>query len=67
MPLIDFKKLNKSYRVRVKCSNCNEIQELSIPKGEQVQNFIDSERALCCICGCNTLQIKKADNKIIKK
>lgn len=67
MPLIDFRKLNKSYRVRVKCTNCNEIQELNIPKGETVQTFIDGDRALCNVCGCNTLELKKADNKTIKK
>lgn len=63
MPLIDLRSLSKCYKVRVKCLNCNEIQELNIPKGETVQIFMDSERALCKICGCNTLELKKADNK----
>jgi len=66
MPLLDFKKFNRGYRARVKCTNCNEIQELNIPKGETVKNYIESDRALCTTCGCNTLELKKADNKITR-
>jgi len=61
MPLINLRGLGKFYRVRVKCNNCGEIQELSIPKGETVANYMKDERAICSLCGCNTLELKKGD------
>lgn len=61
MPLFNLKSLGKFYRIRVKCSNCGEIQELNIPKGNTVKSYMEDERAVCSSCGCNTLQIKKGD------
>jgi hypothetical protein len=61
MPLIDLGKLSKFYKVRVKCTNCGEIKELSVPKGNTIAGFIKDERALCNNCGCNTLELKKGD------
>ena len=67
MPLINLRGLGKNYRVRVKCNNCGEIQELSIPKGETVDNYMKDERAICTLCGCNTLELKRGDkNETIK-
>jgi len=64
MPLIDLKKfgkMGKFYRVRVKCDNCGELQELSIPKGETIKTYIEDDRAVCLNCGCNTLSVKKGE------
>ena len=66
MPLINLRGLGKNYRVRVKCTNCGEIQELSIPKGNTVDNYMKDERAICSFCGCNTLEIKKGDKMNMK-
>jgi hypothetical protein len=63
MPLIDLRKLGKSYTVRVKCTNCHEIQELRIPKGERVDTYLNSEKALCSNCGCATLELRKEMGK----
>ncbi len=66
MPLINFRGLGKNYRVRSKCNNCGEIQELSIPKGETVENYMKDERAICSLCGCNELQLKRGDKNALK-
>jgi formate dehydrogenase maturation protein FdhE len=61
MPLINLRGLGRRYRVRVKCTNCGEIQELSVPKGETIANYIKDERAICTLCGCNTLELKRSN------
>jgi len=61
MPLINLRGLGKNYRIKVRCSNCGEIQELSIPKGNTVDVYMKDERAICSLCGCNTLILKKGD------
>jgi len=63
MPLINLRGLGKRYKVRVKCNNCGEIQELSVPKGETIINYIKDERAVCILCGCNTLELKKSNGQ----
>ena len=67
MPLINLRGLSKIYKVRAKCSNCGEIQELSIPKGETVNNYMKDDRAVCLVCGCNTLELKKGDKDETRK
>lgn len=52
------KKLGKFYRVKVTCDNCGESQELKIPKGKRITEFIASEDATCENCGCATLSEK---------
>ncbi|GAH36401.1 unnamed protein product, partial [marine sediment metagenome] len=32
-----------------------------IPKGNTVENYMKDERAVCGLCGCNTLELKKAE------
>jgi len=66
MPLIDFRGLNKHYMETVKCKNCNTVGQLKIPKGETVEEFVGSDRALCEHCGCSTLEIKEI-KKGVKK
>lgn len=67
MPLIDLKKLGKFYTVRVKCTNCHELQELRIPKGELVNIYLNSDNAICSTCGCATLELRKESGKEVKK
>ena len=67
MPLIDLRKLGKFYTVRVKCANCHEIQESRIPKGELINDYLNSEKALCSNCGCATLELRKEGGKEIEK
>lgn len=56
MPLIDFRKLIKVYYVKVRCTNCGELQDLRIPKGKQINEYIKSEGAVCQVCQCQTLR-----------
>lgn len=51
-------KIGKFYKVSVKCTNCMASQELKIPKGTTISNFITSEDAVCEKCGCSTLELK---------
>ena len=58
MPLFDLNQFSKKYKARVKCNNCNQIQEIMIPKGVTMDKFIKGEEAKCMFCGCTTLELK---------
>jgi rRNA maturation protein Nop10 len=53
MTLID--NIRKRYAVQAKCSNCGEVQEISIPKGITIDNFFKDGNGKCISCGCATL------------
>ena len=59
-----FDRLSKVYKVRVVCSNCGEFQELRIPKGEKVKEYVESEAAKCENCGCDSLRLKETKKEI---
>jgi len=63
MALIDLNKLNKNYLVHVSCTNCGQIQELKIPKGEKKEQYL--QKGKCENCGCYEVLILRADE--IKK
>jgi DNA-directed RNA polymerase subunit RPC12/RpoP len=50
-----FDTLRKQYTIKAKCSNCNHIFELKIPKGTTIENYLKSEACACENCGCATL------------
>lgn len=50
MPLLDFNRMNKCYQVRVRCTNCGQIQDLKVPKGERKEQFLKNGK--CEVCGC---------------
>lgn len=50
-----FDTLRKIYTIKAKCSNCNHIFELKIPKGTMIDNYLKSEASLCENCGCASL------------
>jgi NAD-dependent SIR2 family protein deacetylase len=51
-----FDSIKKSYKVSVKCTNCHEFAEISVPKGVTIEEFMKSEKSKCPSCGCNTLE-----------
>ena len=53
MPLIDIFK--KTYIGQVWCNNCSTSQEIQIPKGTTIAQFIEGNTGKCGICGCKTL------------
>jgi len=48
------KKLEKTYYVKGKCSNCKKTQFIKIPKGKKVDEYII--KASCKHCGCMTMK-----------
>ena len=59
MPLIDFNKLSKSYVVRVSCTNCGQLQDLKIPKGERKEQYM--KKGVCETCGCDNVLVLRED------
>jgi len=53
MTLFDL--FRKHYVARVQCVNCGTVQDLKVPKGHQVQDYLDTESAVCENCGCSSL------------
>ena len=51
-----FDRIFRYYLVWVKCNNCDESYDMSIPKGHKVDEFL--EKAKCRYCGCETLELK---------
>lgn len=47
----------KTYTIKAKCANCKVLQDLTIPKGRQIADFLKSEECLCDNCGCSTLTL----------
>jgi hypothetical protein len=45
----------KKYTAHVWCNNCSTYQEVQIPKGVSVNQFLESAIGKCENCGCNTL------------
>lgn len=46
---------NKKYKSTVWCNNCSTHQEVNIPKGVSIAQFVESGTGKCGNCGCNTL------------
>ena len=66
MPLIDLRGLNKYYQIRVRCTNCNQVQDLKVPKGETKERFLKDGK--CDNCGCvDVLILRENDNREKKK
>ena len=53
MTLLD--NLRKVYHVQVRCKNCFEITEASVPKGVLVKDYLES-RGACSNCGTISLE-----------
>ena len=53
MALIDI--FNKKYKSNCWCNNCSTHQEVQIPKGVTLVQWIESGTGKCLNCGCNTL------------
>lgn len=55
-------KKNNEYRYRIRCTNCNHLHELSIPKGCNALEYIRGNHdkrfgkirqgSICSVCGC---------------
>jgi len=66
MAFIDLFK--KKYAANVWCNNCNSHQEVQIPKGTSITQFMESATGKCNNCGCNTLYVgTKQINEFEKK
>ena len=50
-----FDNLKKVYRINVKCTNCGEFLELSIPKGVTIESYLKSDISRCNNCGVSSL------------
>jgi hypothetical protein len=46
---------NKKYTSNCWCNNCQTHQEVQIPKGVSITQFIESATGKCNNCGCNSL------------
>ena len=44
--------LSKRYSITIKCGNCSCVNDIKIPKGIAIQDFIKQNKALCKNCGC---------------
>jgi Zn ribbon nucleic-acid-binding protein len=55
--------IRKRYVVQAKCSNCSEVQEVSVPKGMTIENFFKDGDGKCSSCGCATLIKFEAQRK----
>lgn len=60
-----FDAIRKKYSILAKCRNCNEIFEVSIPKGIPIDKYFKEEAGVCTSCGCQTLEraIKKDEER----
>jgi transcription elongation factor Elf1 len=54
MTLMDV--LKKKYVIQARCSNCGEVQEISVPKGITINNFFKDGMGKCLNCGCSSLE-----------
>jgi len=45
----------KKYTTNCWCNNCSNHQEVQIPRGVTVTQFVESGTGKCLNCGCNTL------------
>ena len=45
--------MTDTYQANVMCTNCRKANTIDIPKGEEIEQFIDE--AECPNCGCSTL------------
>jgi hypothetical protein len=52
MPLLNFR---GTYNVKAKCSNCWTLQDLKVPKGTTVEEYVKSS-GKCEVCGCKCLK-----------
>lgn len=51
-----FDAIKKTYRINVRCKNCGEFSELSIPKGVSIESYLASEIGVCQNCGVASLE-----------
>lgn len=58
MPLISFGK----YRIKAKCSNCNEVSEIRIKKGITIKEYF-AYHGRCPNCGCNMISGKMGTDR----
>lgn len=56
-----FDSIRKVYRVNGQCTNCGDFQEISIPKGITVEEYLKSIASKCNNCGCSTLRLHKIE------
>lgn len=55
MGIIDaFRK--KFYKSKARCENCGTIQEVNVPVGRTIDEYVDSDEATCKNCQCATLK-----------
>ena len=52
----------KRYTTQVWCNNCQTYQEIQIPKGISIIQFIEGNTGKCNQCGCCTLIPKQVNN-----
>lgn len=65
----------KRYTANAWCNNCNTHQEVQIPKGVSISQFVESGTGKCGNCGCNTLvedykqidEFKRKPNQVTQK
>ena len=65
MSLID--SFRKGYPVTTECSNCLTIQEINVPKGLTIEEFMGRETARCKYCGCSNTLRKIPTRKVEKE
>lgn len=56
------------YKAQAWCNNCKTHQEINVPKGVTLTQFLEGNTGKCNNCGCNTLvndypQIKEFDRR----
>ena len=50
----------KKYKIQVRCKNCGEVQEVSVPKGITIEHYFKEGMGKCSNCGCATLEHLKS-------
>ena len=51
------------YSVFGKCLNCGKKQQIKIPRGILVSDFLEDQDGTCLNCGCNSLVVKSLDTE----
>jgi transcription elongation factor Elf1 len=60
MTLMDIMNKGKKYKIQVRCKNCGEVQEVSVPKGITIEDYFKQGMGKCENCGCSTLEHLKS-------
>lgn len=53
----DRKQEGSTYRVQIRCSNCNAVKTVDIKKGQLITDYVVGE--VCTTCGCKTMRYFK--------